>query len=240
MFLPLKKRVREHLPEWSGKRSVKDLIESMGVPHTEIGGIRVRNEWKDFFYIPRNGDAIEVLAASPECATEENPVYKKLSTDGAVVFVCDVHLWKLARRLRLLGFDARFDRRRDDAELAETARRENAILLTRDTGLLKRKRVLKGLYVHAIYPGEQVKEILQRLELFDHIRPFTRCLVCNGTLKRVDTESELFKEKLQKQIPPRVMEWTQEYHHCDTCLKVFWKGTHHDRLTEMIEEYRKR
>ena len=235
-LLPLKKRKENLTVEWRGKRSVKDLVESLCVPHTEVGGIRVNDRWVSFSHILSNGDRITVFPYSPGCRTRENPLFKPepLTHPG---FICDVHLWKLARRLRLLGFDTFFNRQWDDARLADISQKEGLILLTRDRGLLIRKKVTRGVYIHNIYSDKQVKELLQRLDLLKSIAPFTRCLLCNGLLEPVDMGSTFFKKILKSQIPSKVLEWTKEYHFCTSCQKVFWKGSHYEKLIRKIKEY---
>ncbi len=163
-LLPLKKRKERLTVEWKGKRSVKDLVESLCVPHTEVGGIRVNDRWVSFSHILSNGDRIAVFPYSTDCRTRDNPLFKP----GSLIhpgFICDVHLWKLARRLRLLGFDTFYDPQWDDAGLADISQKQGLILLTRDRGLLIRKKVTRGVYIHNTDPEKQVKELLKRLDL---------------------------------------------------------------------------
>jgi uncharacterized protein with PIN domain len=235
-LLPLKKRKENLTVEWKGKRSVKDLVESLCVPHTEVGGIQVNDQWVTFSYILTDGDRITVFPFSTDCRTRDNPLFKPepLTHPG---FICDVHLWKLARRLRLLGFDTYFNSQWDDAKLADISQKQELILLTRDRGLLIRKKVTRGVYIHNTNPEKQVKELLQRLDLYKHIAPFTRCLLCNGLLEPADMNSTFFKEILKPQIPHKVLEWTKEYHFCTSCQKVFWKGSHYEKLILKIQGY---
>lgn len=246
-LLPLKKRNQHLIVPWQGRRSVKDLVESLCVPHTEVGGIRVGERWVDFSYIVGQGDRVVVFPVSPlstavgsagscESCTPDNPLFNPGPVENPV-FLCDVHLWKLARRLRLLGFDTRFDPRWDDAQLAEMSQKEGFILLTRDRGLLIRRVVERGVYIHNTDPEEQVLELLRRLDLVKRVSPFTRCLVCGGFLEPVNMESGFFAQTLKPQIPPKVFEWTKEYHYCTSCEKVFWKGSHYEKLIAMIHRY---
>lgn len=235
-LLPLKKRKPQLTVQWKGRRSVKDLVESLCVPHTEVGGIRIDNRWIGFSYIVQDGERIEVFPFCPESEVPGNPITRDWTAD-APVFMCDVHLWKLARRLRLLGFDARFDLRLSDAQLAETAHREGYILLTRDRGLLIRKAVDRGVYVHNTDPEKQVEELLLRLDIYKWAAPFTRCLLCGGFLENVDIEAEDFETRFKPLIPPRVVEWSREFHYCPVCEKVFWKGTHYGKLIRKINHY---
>lgn len=214
--------------EFPGKRSVKDLVQSLGVPHTEVGKIRVKDQWIDSSCVLHEGDTVEVFPVSPGKTV--------IDTDNPG-FICDVHLWKLARRLRLLGFDAWFDKRWDDEELADIAHREKLILLTRDRGLLKRNKVEQGLLIRNTDPEKQVIEILQRLGIGKVVNPFTRCLLCGGILEPAAREDEFFQKKLKPQIPAKILEWCGEYHFCVSCEKVFWKGSHYKKLTRLINKY---
>ncbi len=240
-LLPCKHREVNHKVEWIGKRSVKDLVESLGVPHTEIGGILVNDHWVSFSYILERRDRILVLPSAPQCHTADNPLYHP---DGvgeplpAASFICDVHLWKLARRLRLMGFDTLFNRGWDDARMAEISHRERRYLLTRDRGLLKRRAVELGLYIRAIYLDEQVSELLHRLNLYHAVAPFARCMVCNGKLKRADMESSFFHEKLKPKIPEKLLETVDEFDYCIKCRKVFWKGTHYEKLAAFLSKHK--
>jgi uncharacterized protein with PIN domain len=214
--------------EFPGKRSVKDLVQSLGVPHTEVGKIRIKDQWIDPGYILHEGDTVEVFPVSP------GKTIIDMDNHG---FICDVHLWKLARRLRLLGFDTRFNPQWDDAELADISQEQGLILLTRDRGLLKRNKVERGLLIRNTDPEKQVSEVLYRLQISSKAEPLTRCLVCNGLLEPVSTPGELFEKKIKPQLPPKILDWCKEFHFCPTCEKVFWKGSHYKKLACMIERY---
>ncbi|HQP50402.1 MAG TPA: Mut7-C RNAse domain-containing protein, partial [Spirochaetota bacterium] len=123
-------------------------------------------------------------------------------------------------------------------ELAEISARENRILLTRDRGLLKRKIVTRGLIIRNTDPEQQVLEVLARLHLRDSIRPFTRCISCNGIITALDMKSELFQVR-KETLPSGVLAWCSEYFICDSCGKIYWKGSHYDRMCAMVEAFRK-
>lgn len=214
--------------EFPGKRSVKDLVQSLGVPHTEVGKVRVKDQWIDSSYVLHEEDTVEVFPVSPG---------KTLIDTNNPRFICDVHLWKLARRLRLLGFDTRFNPQWDDAELADICQKERLILLSRDRGLLKRNKVERGLLIRNTDPEKQVSEVLHRLHISAKAKPFTRCLVCNGLLEPVSNTGELFEKKIKSQLPPKILNWCQEFHFCPTCEKAFWKGSHYKKLIRMIDKY---
>ncbi|MCU0289063.1 MAG: Mut7-C ubiquitin/RNAse domain-containing protein [Acidobacteria bacterium] len=245
-LLPVKKRNRLITVEWKGKRSVKDLIESLCVPHTEVGGIKVNGHWVDFAYILGEDDRVEVLPKKPvpglglnescQVRTPGNPLCQILP-EGEPRFLCDVHLWKLARRLRLLGFDTWYDPHWDDAQLADISQEQGLILLTRDRGLLIRRKVEQGIYIHSTDPEKQVKELLQRLGIRGPVVPFTRCLLCNGRLEPVDLTDEKTSWEFKQLVPVNVLKWSDEFHYCPNCRKMFWKGTHYEKLIKKIKDY---
>jgi uncharacterized protein with PIN domain len=136
-----------------------------------------------------------------------------------------------------LGFDVYFDPNLSDAQLAEISHREGRILLTRDRGLLIRKTVNRGVYVHNTDPEKQVEELLARLDLYKWAAPFTRCLLCGGFLEKVDMETGDFEVKFKPLIPSKVVDWAEEFHYCPVCEKVFWKGTHYQKLIQKIDHY---
>lgn len=215
-----------------GKRSVKDLIESFGVPHVEVDLILVNGEPAGFGHFLENGDRISVY-----------PVFERLSISGIsklrerplrdARFVLDVHLGKLARYLRLLGFDAEYGNGWDDAEILGISNSRNSIILTRDRQLLKRSAVERGMHIRNSDPFRQTVEVLRRLDLWDEMEPFTRCMACNGIIAEVMDEKEYscFFEGL----PPRVKIWCREIYRCSGCGKIYWKGSHYDRMTEFVQ-----
>lgn len=255
-FLPLKKRLKHITIEFTGKRSVFDLVQSLGIPHTEIAGIRVNGQWVDFACIPSpdsSSDAadspgsgtakqdisvIELFSIENRALEKKNPLYTGKSSDQPPRFLCDVHLRKLARRLRLLGFDTWYDFRLDDPELAEISAREKLILLTRDRGLLMRGNVTLGMYVRSTDTEQQVEEILRRFVSLPLPEPFSRCLLCNGHLEPIHKESNAFETMLKPLVPPKVLTWAKEFHFCRFCRKAYWKGTHYKELLQKLETYR--
>ena len=226
---------KEDIPfSFRDRRSVKDLIESFGVPHVEVDLILVNGESVDFTYIVEDRDRISVY-----------PVFERLDIHGLsplrdkplrqTRFVLDVHLGRLARDLRMLGFDCDYSNSRDDPELAAIAASEQRILLTRDRGLLKRKIVTRGLAVRSDDPAEQLVEVMTKLDLKNQICPLTRCLECNGVLEKIEKETKTFNE-FRAGIPPKVLAWCNEYSHCRVCGKIYWKGSHYDTMMIRISK----
>src|SRR5262245_8675751 len=180
-YLPPGQRKQTITRDITGTPSVKDAIESFGVPHTEIDLILVDGRSVRFERKLLGGERVAVYPEferfdiSPLHRLRPKPLRQPR-------FVADVHLGTLARFLRLLGFDTRYGNGFDDAELAAITSREKRILLTRDVGLLKRKAVVRGQWLRSRDPEQQVAEIVDALHLKRSFRPFTRCMACNGEL----------------------------------------------------------
>jgi uncharacterized protein with PIN domain len=212
-------------------QTVKDVIEAAGVPHTEVDLVLVNGEPVDFSYRPTVGARIAVY---PVFETLDIGPINRLRPQPLrdVRFVVDVHLGRLARLLRLLGLDARWSNDLDDATLSAIGEAEHRVVLTRDRGLLKRRRVMHGLFVHAAHPIDQAAEVVQRLDLGKRLAPFTRCLRCGGELAPVD------KADVLDRLEPLTRRHFDAFHRCAACGQVYWRGSHHARLVQVVERIR--
>ena len=215
--------------EFDRRASVKDMIESFGVPHTEVDIILVNGHSVDFSCIVQDGDRISVY-----------PVFESLDVSPLVrlrpaplrspAFVLDSNLGRLARYLRLLGFDCLYQNDYDDEAVANIADQEQRIVLTRDRALLQRKIITRGYFVRAVRPRPQVKEVLARFDLYRLVDPFNRCIRCNGDLQAVD------KQVIEERLEPRTREYFDSFRICTTCGQIYWQGSHHARSLRLIEE----
>jgi len=211
------------------RASVKDVIESFGVPHTEVDIILVNGHSVDFSYLVRDGDRISVY-----------PVFESLDISPLVrlrpaplrtpAFVLDSNLGRLARYLRLLGFDCLYENNFDDATVASIAAREQRIVLTRDRALLQRKLITRGYFVREVRPRPQVKEVLARFDLYRLVTPFKRCIRCNGELQVVD------KQAIEQRLEPKTRKYFDTFRMCTDCGQIYWQGSHHARSLRLIEE----
>jgi uncharacterized protein len=228
-FLPRPHRFVTVERRFDGEASVKDLIEAAGVPHTEVDLVIVNSESVDFTYRVHDGDRVavypvfEALDIGPITIVRPEPLREPR-------FFADAHLGRLARHLRLLGFDTAYEHNCDDAYLAATAAAEGRIVLTRDAGLLKRNVVTHGLFVRAQQPRAQLHEVVRRLQLVSRLNPFTRCLVCNETLTAVS------KEQVAAEVPERAWHAHDRFMRCGRCPRVYWAGTHYERLRRLVED----
>ncbi|WP_349262608.1 Mut7-C RNAse domain-containing protein [Allocoleopsis sp.] len=227
-FLPHSQRQVSFSHVFKERASIKDMIEALGVPHTEVNCILVNAEAVDFSYIVQDGDRIDVYPSST--STEATPLVSlRPQLPSILRFVLDVHLGKLASSLRLLGFDTLYRNDYDDEELAEISASQQRILLTRDKGLLMRSLVIYGYYVRATQPEQQIVEVMRRFDLFEKVLPFHRCIRCNGLLESVS------KESILDQLPEKTRLEINEFHRCCGCNQVYWRGSHYERMQQFID-----
>jgi len=228
-FLPPDRRGVTFVHEFHDHPSVKDVIESLGVPHTEVDLVLADGESVDFYWRLREGARVSVypvfesIDVAPVTRVRPAPLRE-------VRLVVDGHLGRLARYLRMLGLDVSFRPKAPDDELARIAAGERRILLTRDAGLLKRRLVTHGYRVRESSPRNQLAEVVRRLDLARAIAPFTRCLVCNDLLERVS------KDDVLQELPPRVREGQRTFRRCPSCRRVYWPGSHHRRMERLVTE----
>jgi len=220
---------------FNGHETVKHLLESLGVPHTEVDLILVNGESVDFSHQPDDGDLVSVypvfesIDISPLARVRPKPLREPR-------FVLDNHLGKLAAHLRMLGFDTLYRNDYEDEELAQISDQEDRILLTRDRGLLKRNQVTHGYWIRDKTPRDQLVKVLRRFDLWELIDPFRRCMRCNGLLEPVP------KEHVLDQLEPKTKLYYDDFRICQQCGQVYWRGSHFERMDKfidsVIEEYK--
>ena len=219
-FLAREHRAGPVVHPYARAATCKQAIEALGVPHTEIGRLTVNGEPATLARIVREGDVVEVFPHAPGAAPFESPL----------AFVADAHLGGLSRMLRMLGFDTVYDNNLQDPQIVEIAWRERRVVLTRDRELLKCRDVLRGAYVRALKPEAQLAEIARRYPLAEHMQPFALCLHCNLPLARAADEA------VAAQVPERIRERYTRFMHCPGCRRVYWEGSHWDRMRTVLAE----
>ena len=228
-FLPAARQQKAFSRSVKEQGSVKDAIEALGVPHPEIDLILVNGESVSFSYLLQDNETVSVypqrLSQSVNAVSKVCP--QPLET---YTFVLDVHLGKLARYLRFLGFDTLYRNDYEDEELAQISSEQQRVLLTQDLGLLKRSIVVYGYRVRSPQPKSQVKEVLERFDLYSKIVPFYRCSRCNGKLLPVE------KENIQDRLPYYTAIYYHEFFQCQSCQQLYWKGAHYQRMKQLIAE----
>jgi uncharacterized protein len=226
-FLPRiwRHSVIDHLFDW--KASIKDMVESLGVPHCEIELLVVDGVSVDFDYLVQPSVSVDVYDRF-DGVELPNKIALRPPINGKARFILDTHLGRLASYLRMMGFDTLYRNDYDDDELAASSHAEQRVLLTRDLGLLKRSLVIHGRFVRETDPKRQIVEIVRRYHLADYIIPFRRCLKCNGVLDPVD------KADVLHQLPSRTAQFYDEFHLCLDCGQVYWKGPHYEQMQELM------
>lgn len=148
--------------------------------------------------------------------------------DEKIKFIADVHLGKLARLLRLLGFDTAYQNSFSNKELAAIRREQNRILLSRNRSLSKNDQI-RTFILTSEGPLTQLKQVINQFQLKDQFHPFTVCIVCNGELEKVP------KEDIVHLLQPNTSRYFNEFWQCDHCKRIYWKGSHYERMLKTIE-----
>lgn len=227
-FLDPPKRKKDYQIAIPVKRTVKDIVEGEGVPHVEIDLILVNGNPVRFDHHVHDGDRIsvypefELLDISPVIRLRPEPLRQTR-------FIIDANLGRLSRYLRMLGFDTLFDMNLGDEDIIRIAGEDKRIILTRDLGILKNGKVRRGYFIRNQQPDQQLKEVTRKFNLKGQIKPFSRCIACNGKILQIP------KIKILDQVPEQVYLLFEEFFQCNQCLRVYWKGSHHQRMLQKIE-----
>ncbi len=208
--------------------SVKDIIEAQGPPHTEIGEIHLDGISVDFQARLKPGQSMDVFPLETPWDVCQ-PTVLRTRPLRRVTFMVDENVHRLGRLLRVVGLDAAGCKRMGDDEIAVESERSSRILLSRDHRLLKRSRVTWGRLVRSQQPWGQLQEILELFDLTHCLRPFTRCADCNcGLMPRT-------KEDVLDRLEPLTRRYYDTFFECPECSRVFWQGSHHERLTDRLQ-----
>lgn len=226
-FLPKHRRKTDFVAKFKEKRSIKDMIESLGIPHTEIDLILVNGKSVDFNYIMENNDRVSVYPVFESFNITKVSRLRKTPLRKHQ-FIADANLGNIAKYMRVMGFDLFYDPLISAREIIKISKRENRIILTQSRKLLKIKDVTHGIYVRPGTATEQIRRIINFLDIKDKIKPFSRCLRCNSQLKKVP------KENILDRIPPKTKEFYDEYAQCPRCNKIYWKGTHFINMKKVV------
>lgn len=225
-FLPRQRRQHSFTYAFNGHPAIKDPIEACGVPHCEVDLIIVNGRPVGFDYQLQPGNRAAVF-----------PDFSSLDLSGLLRlraplstrprFILDVNLGKLAKRLRLLGFDSLYRNDYRDDEIAAISAEQQRIALTRDRRLLFTKKIVYGYWVRDVLVENQLKEVIRHYDLQAHIKPFQRCLRCNGRL------AEVAKAEILDSLEPKTRLYYQRFYRCGDCRQIYWAGSH-------IEDMRQR
>lgn len=200
-----------------GTSSLGHVVESLGVPLTEVGRLIVEGRDVPASYVPAPGESVAV----------EGIVRPQQAPGAPLRFLLDVHLGTLARRLRLLGVDAAYENEDiGDAALAARSAAEHRVLLSRDRGLLRRREIFAGAYIYSDRPDDQLRDVLSRFA--PGLAPWTRCTACNGLLRDAD------KDAVRDRLEYGTRRSYDAFAECTACGRVYWRGAHHSRLEKIV------
>lgn len=229
--LPAKWKKQKFTYKFKGHPSIKNTIQAIGVPHSEIDLILVNGESVDFDYQLAGEEDISVF---PDFETIDiYPIIKLRPQPLRLTrFIIDVNLGKLAQKLRLLGFDTLFRNNFEDDEIVRISLDEKRIILTRDRGILKQNAVSHGYWLRNDDPKKQLSEVINRFQLQNNFKPFSRCSNCNGLLVRTTLL------ELKNKLPDDTLMYYNEFWECNTCNKIYWQGSHFDHILKWLDNLR--
>ena len=228
-FLSPRRRKKDFQVGFKGRESVKDMIEALGVPHTEVDLILVNGKSVDFGYIIQHGDRISVY-----------PIFESLNIKDVTRlrevplrqtrFIADINIRDIVKYMRALGLDVCYDASLSPREIIRISKRENRTILTKSRKLLKFRNVTHGIFIRPGTTVEQIRGIIDYLSLRALIEPFSRCLQCNIPLVGVS------KDRILDRIPAKTREFYDEYSYCTACDRIYWKGTHYMNIKKVVDE----
>jgi uncharacterized protein with PIN domain len=198
--------------------TVGHLVQSAGVPLTEVGDLFVAG-------VPVPSRSRLQAQARLDVVVRARPQ----PLQGPALFLLDVHLGALARRLRLLGVDTAYERDADDDHLVERAAREDRVLLSRDRGLLMRRSLRRAAFVRGQHPDAQLADVIGRFQ--PPLQPWSMCVSCGGTLHPVS------KAEVAEQLEPGTLRSQHQFARCRSCGHVYWHGAHDAMLQNVVRRH---
>ena len=228
-FLPENRKGIQFEVAIKGHETVKHMIESFGIPHTEVDLILVNENSVPFDQNLSSNDFVQVHP-NHDWKVGQGVIALKPNPAEEIRFVLDCHLGKLATYMRLLGFDSLYQKDYSDLELANISAKEDRILLTRDRGLLMRSIVVRGCYIRKKSPKLQLIEVISRLGIAKEANPFSRCARCNGVLVSVS------KDEVLDRLESKTKLYYNNFQQCAECGQIYWKGSHFNKLEKLVSD----
>jgi uncharacterized protein len=217
-FLATAHRAERSPVRTDGASTLGHVVESLGVPLTEVGALLADGRPVRTAHVPADGEEIAV-----------HPVTRPQQLPGPPRFLLDIHLGTLARRLRLLGVDAAYENPDiGDAALATRSAAEQRVILSRDRGLLRRREIWAGAHIYSHRPADQLRDVLSRFA--PPLAPYTRCTACNGTLRTAA------KATVNDQLKSGTQRTYDTFRQCADCDQTYWQGAHQAHLDEIVNE----
>jgi uncharacterized protein with PIN domain len=225
--LPPENRYRAFPAPLPGTGTVASVIAALGLPEREVDLALLNGRSVGFEDRLRPGDRLSLY-----------PVFESLDISSLTRlpdrplrdprFVLDVHLGRLARLLRMLGFDTLWRKDWADRQIAEIAIHEGRILLTRDRRLAAERGIARAYRPRSASPREQLIEVCERFDLAPLFKPFSRCMLCNAPLEPVG------KTEVWEELPERTRQRHDRFFRCTACRKVYWEGSHHRDMQALL------
>jgi hypothetical protein len=210
--------------------SVGEKIQSLGISTDEIDLIMINQQSKGFDYLLQDGDRISVY-----------PVFELFDLSGITqlrekplrnpAFICDVHLGRLCKYLRMLGWDTLYSNHYTSEEIIAISSQEKRILLSKSIKLIRHKEITHAYWIRSSDPLEQVKDLINKLDISNQADPLTRCLNCNDRLVPVE------KQEILPRLEARTATYYNEFFRCPTCDHIYWKGSHYENMLEFIHQH---
>ena len=211
------------------KASIKDVIESVGIPHTETGAIINHGKQIGFGFYPQPGQHCRIESIKKPLDVFSPSILRPFPLEQ-MKFIVDLNAGRLAKLLRMAGLDTAYEPSLSDPEIAGIAHNEKRILLTRDTNLLKRKNLDFAKYVRSVDPEEQLKEVVEFFDAGRFIAPLTRCSICNGILDDVE------KQRIIDRLEPKTIQYYNDFRQCSSCDKIYWYGSHMEGIMQTLKK----
>jgi len=228
-FLPGASRKRDFEGAFKGRESVKDMIEALGVPHTEVDLILVNGASVGFDHILQNGDRISVYPVFESLDIRDVTHLRDLPL-RETRFIADVNIGDIVKYMRALGLDVYCDPTFSPRDIVRISKEESRTILTKSRKLLKHREVTRGVFIRPGTTVEQIRGIIDLLSLRGMITPFSRCLACNTPLVKVE------KESVFDRIPPNSRGLYADYAYCSGCDRIYWQGTHFTQIKKALHE----
>lgn len=226
-FLPTERKQKQFIETFKTPVSVRETLISLGIPLSEIDLILVNGKSAALNHKLTEGDQISVYPVFESLDISSKTKVRKESL-RQTKFVLDAHLGKLAKYLRMLGFDTLYQSNFEDDEIIDIAQHDHRIILTRDKLLLRSEKITHGYYIRSTEKHQQLKEVINKFDLTNQFKSFTRCMTCNEKLKEVN------KKEVINKINQDTAHTFNIFYYCNNCDKVFWKGSHFERMENYI------
>lgn len=231
MLLPQKRAARVLKYDLTRRASLKDIIESQGIPHTEVAQILLKGKELRFSHIPEDGEEVDIMPFSDEISVF-TPSLLRSRPVRPLKFMVDINVRKLARNLRIIGVDTTMVPAVRLVEIGNIATSRQRILLSRNRQLLKCNTVIHGQLLRSENHAIQLQEVVKRYKLKPHIKPFTRCITCNGNLRSIA------KQAVYHRLEPLTRKYFSTFKQCEDCEKVYWQGSHHEPMNKLVNQVR--